>query len=170
MATMESLMRNRFFMIKEFENYGINIYGQVKNYTTGRILKSQMNNRGYYVIDLYIKSKRTHKLIHQLLAELFIPNPSNKQYIDHIDRNSANNKLSNLRWCTISENNQNMSKRSDNKSGITGVTFCNIYKKWHVRIHINGNKKHIGYFRDKEEATHARNEAEILYFGEFRRE
>lgn len=45
--------------------------------------------------------------VHRMVAELFIPNPENKWYVDHIDGNRYNNKVTNLRWATPSENRLN---------------------------------------------------------------
>ena len=45
--------------------------------------------------------------VHRAVAELFIDNPDNKKYVDHIDANTHNNRVDNLRWVTASENNQN---------------------------------------------------------------
>ena len=45
--------------------------------------------------------------VHRLMAETFLPNPHNKPTVDHIDRNPSNNFLSNLRWATQSEQNEN---------------------------------------------------------------
>ena len=47
------------------------------------------------------------ELIHRLVAELFIPNPDNKPCVDHIDTNTHNNRVDNLRWVTYSENMRN---------------------------------------------------------------
>ena len=165
MATLQLMMQDKYFMIKDFENYGINIFGDVKNLTTGKILKPWLDGNGYYIVGLRENYKRVSKLIHRLLADLFIPNLEKKTNVDHIDRNRTNNKLLNLRWTTSSENNQNKSKRSDNTTGVPGVRFDKM--KWCARITLNGKQKHLGYFINIEDAITARKNAEQLYFGDF---
>ena len=92
--------------IKRNPNYSINRNGEVRNDATGRI-KTPYENKanGYMTVDLYTNNKSTKVTIHRLLAEAFIPNPDNKPCIDHKDGDRKNNKLSNLRWATYSENN-----------------------------------------------------------------
>jgi hypothetical protein len=51
--------------------------------------------------------KQIRKSIHQLVAEVFVPNPEGHTEIDHIDRNNKNNHYTNLKWCSRSENLRN---------------------------------------------------------------
>lgn len=55
-------------------------------------------------------NKRVDKYIHRLVALHFIPNPDNKQYVNHIDGNRANNSVENLEWVTMKENNNHAEK------------------------------------------------------------
>lgn len=77
--------------------------------------------------------------------------------IDHQDGRRSNNRLSNLRAATPSENNKNASRRSDNKSGVTGVRFCS--GAWRAEIKIDRKTRYLGRFRDLEQARKARAEA-----------
>lgn len=64
------------------------------------ILKTPKEKTGGYLV---IKNKRLHRIV----AETFIPNPDNKPCVDHIDGDKKNNSVSNLRWVTHKENNNN---------------------------------------------------------------
>lgn len=71
------------------------------------ILKKGMSKGGYETALLHNTHTRKLLLIHRLVAIAFIPNLDNKPCVDHIDRNRSNNVVSNLRWCTYSENMKN---------------------------------------------------------------
>lgn len=84
--------------------------------------------------------------------------------IDHINQNRLDNRIENLRVADRSANNINTKVRSDNKSGISGVGWDKRYKKWCVRIGVNGKSKHIGYFEDLDVARQKRQEAIDFYY------
>lgn len=86
---------------------------------------------------------------------------------DHIDRNELNNRKYNLRPCSISQNAMNRTRRSDNTSGIIGVSFHIKTQTWHARISIDKKEKTLGYFESKAEAIKARLVAEKEHYGEF---
>lgn len=60
--------------------------------------------RKYLAVNIYINGSVKNCSVHRLVAISFIPNPLNKSQVNHIDGNPSNNKLSNLEWCTHSEN------------------------------------------------------------------
>jgi hypothetical protein len=61
---------------------------------------------GYPHVTLWKNNKCYGFHVHRLVAMAFIPNPSDKPFVNHIDGNRENNHVSNLEWSTASENNQ----------------------------------------------------------------
>jgi len=147
-----------------FPNYQISNHGNIKNVRTNRILKPGIRG-GYLSVVLINDGDRANKTIHKLVASAFIENPENKRCVDHISRDKTNNHISNLRWATSTENNQNVSIKSNNTSGTTGVSF---YKKWRAQIRADGRNINLGSFEDKNDAIVARQEAEMYWFGQYR--
>jgi len=115
----------------ENSNYEVSNKGNVRNKTTGKILKYCLCgvNRNYCMLRL---GKGKKYSIHRLVANAFIPNDDElKNEIDHIDRNSLNNNVENLRWVTRKENAMNR----DGKY----ISIINQYNKtyYHVQYRIS---------------------------------
>ena len=98
------------------------------------------------------------------LAFLYMTGEWPKKQVDHIDRDPANNAWRNLRPCTNKQNCENLSLRSDNKTGFAGVYWITRMQRWIAEVHHHGQRIHLGTFRLKEDAIRARKLGEKKYF------
>ena len=117
-----------------------------------------VNSGGYRKIMLNNKSYPEH----QLAWMLFYGEHPNGE-IDHINHKKDDNRISNLRSVSHSENVRNKPKMKNNTSGYNGVTWCKQKTKWQAYIRINKILKHLGFFSNKNEAIIARKEADMKY-------
>jgi len=126
--------------------YAVSNLGNVISRKNGKIkiLRSGSATRGYHTVHLNAKGFPVHRLI----AEAFIPNPDNKPFVDHINRNCTDNRIENLRWATHSENLANTVGRS--ASGLKGAYKSGT--KFRAQISINGAFINLGTFSTVEEA------------------
>ena len=95
------------------------------------------------------------------MAQEFIPNPQNLPCVDHIDSDRTNNAITNLRFCTSSQNQHNRHKQKKQTSSIyKGVYFHKPSQKWLAHIGVNGDaQKHLGLFENEDDAGKAYNDA-----------
>jgi hypothetical protein len=89
--------------------------------------------------------------------------------VDHINGNRADNRISNLRLATRSQNVLNSDMKSNNKSGYKGVSWDKAKRRWRVCCSVSGKNVHVGYFRDLVKASQAYNEFAKKNHGEFYR-
>ena len=92
------------------DSYMVSTDGLVKRVETNKILNQKLDKNNYLSVSISMGSRYNTKsmLVHRLVAETFIPNPENKPVITHIDGNTINNNVNNLKWTTRKENRQHL--------------------------------------------------------------
>lgn len=135
--------------------YAVNRIGQVKSRgisgKKGRVLKQYLDRYGYLKVVLYKDHKPNYRTVHRLVALTFIPNPENKETVNHIDNNRTNNFVENLEWATSLENLEhsfNQNRQSKNKTPIicTNVNSGTVLEFESQRLAsrvLNLNQRHI---------------------------
>lgn len=117
-----------------------------------------INAQGYIQIVIKNTIYRAHRL-----AWFYVYKKWPKDIIDHIDRNTQNNAISNLRDVNLSTNGLNCKITHRNMSGTKGVSYNERSKRWRADIKIEGKAIYLGSFIDYEFAVKARKDAEIKY-------
>ena len=108
------------------------------------------NNLGYRVIGIDGRTYLAHRL-----AWLIVTGKWPGAQIDHANLDPSDNRFSNLREATVSQNQYNQRMRADNTSGVKGASWRKSSGKLRGRIGLNGKQLHLGYFDTIEEAEAA---------------
>ena len=91
--------------------------------------------------------------------------PAKGMDIDHINEDKHDNRIANLRIVSRAENMRNRrAANSGSASGVRGVHFCNLYKKWVAHVTVNYKYINLGYFDTLSAAIEARAAGERKYF------
>lgn len=115
---------------KECQDYEVSSEGRIRNIKTGRIMKTNINTRGYRQVCLRENKKQVVKRVHRLVADAFYDGCHNGLDVNHIDGDKLNNKVSNLEWCTRKENIQHAFKSGLSKSNLNN----NLRQKGNERM------------------------------------
>jgi hypothetical protein len=89
--------------------YQVSNYGRIRStYAENKrrivILKPMVQKNGYLYVALWKNNKKKNKLIHRLVASLFVDNPNCYTEVNHKDENKENNMANNLEWCAHKDN------------------------------------------------------------------
>lgn len=131
-------------------------FDKVKNYCWRR------EKRGYIIANSRNGENKIvwiHRIIMSVTDEQIL--------VDHKSWDKSDNRKTNLRLATKSQNNINIKRKSNNTSGYTGVTYNKRSNKYIARISKDNKRIFLGSFDSIEEAIKARHEAEISLHGEW---
>lgn len=122
--------------------------GEFINKRFNRVSSTKHTN-GYIMVSVCRKKFLAHRLAWEFVNGEFTGE------IDHIDNDKTNNSISNLRLVTRSQNQQNMPKRSNNTSGVKGVSWIKSKSKWRAKVVKEGVEYVAGYFSNIDDAKRA---------------
>jgi hypothetical protein len=148
--------------IADFDDYEASNTGLIRSKKFGKIImrKTSAALSGHTKISLCKEGKPYSFGLQRVIAQTFIPNPEGKPCVDHIDRNPRNNHVTNLRWCTISEN-------SANRPGTSVTGYKGVHRsleKYYAKIYHHQKFIYVGTFDTAELAHEAyTNKARELY-------
>jgi hypothetical protein len=119
---------------------------------------------GYLIVGINYNKYPVHHI-----AWMYVKGVWPKDKLDHFNQNKSDNRISNLREATNAENMRNVSKWSHNTSGLKGVSFHNLRKKYRATIKVNGKAMHLGLFECPAVAHFEYQIAANIHHGEFAR-
>jgi hypothetical protein len=94
--------------------------------------------------------KKRTVFMHRMILGLKRGDP---EHVDHINGDRLDNRKSvNIRKCSPSQNMHNVRQRSNNSSGLKGVSFSKGMKRWTATVNVNGKRAHLSYHDTREEA------------------
>lgn len=107
METRINCLGNESRVIKEFNNYSVDCFGNVTNDRLGHVIKQckrDHNNRNNFrCVCLCQNGKKSVRSVHQLVATYWVPFFKGQYIVHHIDKNQTNNVYTNLIWVTPKE-------------------------------------------------------------------
>jgi hypothetical protein len=136
-----------------------------------RALRSKTAKSFYAARTIYVYENERKKAVVVMMHRLILGIPrGDKRQGDHIETGQTlDNRRSNLRVATRTQNGTNTRRYACNTSGYKGVSWHIAHKKWKASIRVDKKLIHLGYFDTAEKAYAAYCEAARSFFGEFAR-
>lgn len=124
----------------EYSMFEVSNTGQIRNVSTGNVLRQELAINGYYRIRHIKLEDGTKKnfRVHRAVACTFIPNPDNKTDVNHIDGNKLNNNVNNLEWLSHSDNISHSYTINKQRKSNTRLTLEQI--QWIRENYIKGDR------------------------------
>lgn len=123
---------------------------------------AHLRSGGYLIVCLLDRLYPAHRIIW-----LMMTGKMPAQVLDHINRDRTDNRWCNLRESTARQNCHNRGLSSLSTTGRKGVTYSAERRRYRVIITSDGHRRHIGYFRDIDQAAAAYDQAALKYHGNF---
>ena len=103
------------------------------------------NSRNYSTVTLQCNYKRHVFLVHRIVWKMYYREDLGQQELDHIDGNSLNNAISNLRVATPTQNQHNVHRKGFKRNSYYRDKHCSA-GGWEVSVGQGGKQKHIGTY------------------------
>jgi hypothetical protein len=129
---------------ESYPTYEVSNTGKIRNKETQHERVSYVDRRGYECITIPLskidgKAKYLCVKLHRAVACTFIPNPENKETVNHKDGNKLNNHVNNLEWNTTSENHEHSMEVLGNQK-MFSKTMKRTFSRAIIQMDLNGNE------------------------------
>jgi hypothetical protein len=129
---------------ESYPTYEVSTEGKIRNKETRHVRLTHIDRRGYECVTIYVacengKKQYTSIKLHRAVACTFIPNPENKETVNHKDGNKLNNCVSNLEWNTTQENHDHSMEVLGNQE-LFRTTMKRTFSREVIQMDLDGNE------------------------------
>ena len=139
---------NRYLnSLENYPNYTVRKDGSIWSNKTYRRLRSKYRQDQYERVVLRNDFGSKTFMVHRVVAMVFIPNPNNLPYVNHIDLNKRNNNVENLEWISPRENSLHWVRAAKKCKSLRNrsMSILSISKELNIEPYLVK-----AYLRDKE--------------------
>lgn len=133
-------------------------YALVDNEDYNKLMKYKWHlhknhDRGFYISRCFNDPQDWHKVKNVSMHREIMGFPNS--HIDHVNRNSFDNRKRNLRLCSCGQNRVNSKLNKNNHSGHRNIYWTQQTGRWRAVLNSNRQKIHLGYFLNFSDAVQA---------------